>query len=150
MIYHHLACLLSSVCYANAWTAGFHTPEITQELLLSTLPCHIFELPLSWSQSNKSTFSPDQPCFGHLQNPQLTFQFSVLDVSFWSHIHVSPCFFSREYPGIMLQDSQQPLHAWNDQQPLHGRVKNNPYLFAPLLCFCSFLYLWLSLFYEFF
>lgn len=94
-----------------------------------TLPCLIFELPLSWSQSNKSTFSPDQPSFSHLQNMQLTFQFSVLGVSF----EVSPCFFSREYSGIMLQDPQQPLHAWNDQQPLHGRVKNNPYLFPPLL-----------------
>lgn len=36
--------LFTSVCCWNGWTSGFHTPEITQELLLSTWPFRSLKL----------------------------------------------------------------------------------------------------------
>lgn len=65
-------------------------------------------------------------------------------MTFWFHVLVSFClisaswFCSGEYPGVVLQDPQQPLLSWNDQQHLHGRVQRNPHLVALLLQFLSF------------
>lgn len=54
-------------------------------------------------------------------------------------LQASPCFSSGDYPGFVLQDPQQPLLSWNDQQHLHGRVQHCPHIVALFLHLLPFL-----------
>lgn len=139
--------LFSSVCCGKGCTSGFHTPEVTQELLLSTLPFRSLKLALIKGL-----------CHGHratgayfsLTNV-LTSQDSSISrmccrpaslssvASACSPFQPFPCFSSGDYPGVVLQDPQQPLLSWNNQQHLHGRVHHSSIvvLFLQFLSFCK-------------